>query len=202
MIADVIALVLSACSTIISIIALRSNIKTGNEQIRIGAIQSTLQEKQVEIRQLQMGLQEKQVEISKLQSILQEKQVTISQMQIDFQNKVELYFIVVLRQHSNGFAVPTITIRNAGNNVVYLTKYEFNGHEYPQNNYVLPPMATCMDASYYIDLPVDGTTHVSLKLEFEDWQRQKWQTKGYADLRNGLWELTYSPCEKGKVQGA
>lgn len=37
---------------------------------------------------------------------------------------------------------------------------------------------------------------VSLKVLFHDWQNQKWQTEGYADLRNGIWEITYSPCKK------
>lgn len=187
---------LSVLPILISGLALFSSYRIGKKQVKIGELQSVLQEKQVEISKLQTDLQEKQVEVSRLQSTLQEKQVDISQMQIDFQNKVELYLIVALRQNASGIALPVIVIRNAGNNVVYLTKYDFNGREYPQNNFVLPTMATCSDASYYIDLPTDGLPHVSLKLEFEDWKRQKWQTKGYADFKNGVWELTYSPCEK------
>jgi len=125
------------------------------------------------------------------------KQVEISQMQADFQNKVELYLAVGLYQVQCGM-VPAVFIKNIGNNVVYLVKYDFNGREYPQNMFVLPPMSVCSEAYYRIDLPIDGSIHVSLKLEFEDWQRQNWQTKGYADFRNGVWELTYSPCEKRK----
>ena len=33
---------------------------------------------------------------------------------------------------------------------------------------------------------------------FYDWQNNPWKTVGYADLRNGVWEITYSPCEKIK----
>jgi len=124
------------------------------------------------------------------------KQVKISQMQADFQNKVELYLEILLEQ-AQGILVPAIYIRNAGNNVVYLTKYEFNGKEFPQNKFVLPPMSVSSNACYRIYLNND-TTHVSFRLKFKDWQKQNWQTEGYADFRNGVWELTYSPCEKRK----
>ena len=155
MIVDIIALVMSGCSIIISIIALCSNIKIGK------------------------------------------KQVAISQVQTDFQNKIELYLVVALEQAPNGF-VPVVYIRNAGNGVVYLTKYELNGKEVPMNKFVLPSMSICNSAYYPISLPIDGTTHFSLKIKFEDWQKLKWKTEGYIDYKNGIWELTYSPCERRK----
>ncbi len=180
---DIIALIMSGISIVISIIAVRSNIKTGNEQ--------------VEIKKMQTGLQEKQVAISESQSVLQQKQVSISQAQIDFQNKVELYLVVALEPIQGGF-VPAVYIRNAGNGVVYLTKYELNGKEVPMNKFVLPSMSICNNAYYSISLPIDGTPHFSLKIQFEDWQNLKWKTEGYIDYQNGIWELTYSPCERRK----
>lgn len=186
MIIDIIALSMSGISILISIIALRSNIKTGN--------------KQVEIKELQKGLQEKQVAISESQSSLQEKQVAISQMQADFQNKVELYLLsqpITLKDANNKLpdkVLPAIYIRNIGTNVIYLEKYIFNGREYPLGRNVLPPVST-YDGYRYIFLPTDGTTHVSITIYFQDWQNRKWKTEGYADFTEGKWEITYSPCQ-------
>lgn len=43
-------------------------------------------------------------------------------------------------------------------------------------------------------LPTDGTTHVSLQIDFEDWQKKQWTTKGVADWEDGIWKITYQPC--------
>lgn len=125
------------------------------------------------------------------------RQVKISQMQTDFQNKVELYLVLGLCQVQGSLSpLPAIYVKNAGNSVVYLTKYDLNGNEVPQNKFVLPPMSMCNEAYYCIQLPIDGTLHFSFKLKFKDWQQQKWRTEGYVDYKNGQWELTYSPCER------
>lgn len=201
MIGNVVGWILSGFSIIISIIALYSSIKTGNKQIQIGELQSTLQERQVDIKELQKGLQEKQVTISELQTTLQEKQVMISQMQADFQNKVELYLLsqpITLKDANNKIpdkVVPAIYIRNIGSNVIYLEKYLFNGREYPLGKEVLPPVSS-YDGFRYIFLPTDGTIHVSFEIKFRDWKMQKWKTVGYADFKDGVWDVTYSPCEK------
>lgn len=119
------------------------------------------------------------------------KQVKISKAQVDFQNKVELFLYAGV--HVNN--IPVVFIRNIGNNVIYLEKYIFNGQEYPLGKYVLPPVST-YDWYRYINLPTNGVSHVSLKIEFEDWTGQKWQTVGYADYKDDSWELKYSPCER------
>ena len=131
-------------------------------------------------------------------------QVRISKIQASAQNKVELYLSsepITLRKADSAVpdkVVPGLFIRNVGNNVVYLDKYLFNGKEYPLNKEVLPPVSS-YSCFHYIYLPTDGTTHISLTIDFYDWQNQLWQTKGYADFRNGLWEITYSPCEHQKL---
>ena len=131
------------------------------------------------------------------------KQVRISKVQIDFQNKVELYLLAgQYTAHDIGNTIPdriipAVFVRNLGNNVIYLEKYIFNGREYPLGEEILPPLSK-IDGFRYIDLPTDGTTHVSLKIHFKDWQKQLWQVDGYADFRNGKWEITYTPCEKVK----
>ena len=134
-------------------------------------------------------------------AIIGRKQLQISKQQADAQNKVELYLLsqpITLRS-AKGDApdriLPAICIRNIGANVVYLENYIFNGREYPLGKNVLPPVSA-YDGFRYIYLPTDGTNHISLKVNFLDWQNQKWQTTGYADLKDGIWEVTYSPCER------
>ena len=130
-------------------------------------------------------------------------QVKISKLQTDMQNKVELYLLsepITLRKADGTVQdkiVPGIIIRNIGNNVIYLDKYTFNGREYPLSKEVLPSVAA-FNGYHYIYLPTDNTTHISLTIDFFDWQNNPWQTKGYADLKDGFWEITYSPCTKLK----
>lgn len=128
------------------------------------------------------------------------KQVQISKQQADMQSKVELYLLFqpITLHNANGdtpdSVLPAIYIRNIGTNVVYLEKYIFNGKEYPLHKEVLPPVSA-YDGFHFIYLPTDGTTHISLSIDFYDWKNQLWTTKGYADFKNGIWEVTYSPCE-------
>lgn len=134
-------------------------------------------------------------------AIIGRKQVQISKQQADAQNKVELYLLsqpITLRSAKGDTpdqVLPAIYIRNIGANVVYLENYTFNGREFPLGKNVLPPVSA-YNGFRYIYLPTDGTDHISLKINFLDWQNQKWQTTGYADFKDGLWEVTYSPCER------
>lgn len=129
------------------------------------------------------------------------KQVEISKQQVDAQNKVELYLLsqpITCRSATGDVpdkVLPAIYIRNIGANVVYLDKYTFNGREYPLRKEVLPPVSA-YNGYHYIYLPTDGTTHVSLTIDFYDWKSQLWQTAGYADLRDGIWEISYEPCRQ------
>ena len=129
------------------------------------------------------------------------KQYELAQMQAAAQNKTELYLLVqmiTLRDAAGkqpDKTLPAIYIRNIGNNVVYLDKYLFNGREYPLGKEVLPPVSS-FDGFHYIYLPTDGTTHISLEIDFRDWRGHLWKTKGYADLNDGIWKVTYSPCER------
>ena len=106
------------------------------------------------------------------------KQYELAQMQAVAQNKTELYLLVqtiTLRDASGNQpdkALPAIYIRNIGNNVVYLDKYLFNGREYPLGREVLPPVSS-FDGFHYIYLPTDGTTHISLEIDFLDWTNHR-----------------------------
>lgn len=134
-------------------------------------------------------------------AIIGYKQTKISKMQSDLQNKVELYLLYnvvahhIINNNEPNQLFPAIYIRNIGGNVIYLDNYIFNGREYPLGKEVLPPVSA-YDGFHYIYLPTDNTEHVSFEINFTDWQNQKWKTKGYADSRKGVWEITYSPCEK------
>lgn len=138
-----------------------------------------------------------------ISAVIGVKQVKLSKMQAEMQNKVELYLLfnsIVLRdtkKEKEDSVLPAIYIRNIGNNVIYLDSYIFNGKKYPLGKEVLPPVAA-FDGFHFIYLPTDGTYHVSFEIYFYDWQNNPWKTVGYADLRNGVWEITYSPCEKIK----
>lgn len=128
------------------------------------------------------------------------RQIKINQFQADLQNKVELYLQcgpaterIVNGNKQTETILPVITIRNISNNVIYLKHYLFNGKEYPLNQEVLPP-STSFEAFHYIYLPTDGTNHVSLDLFFYDWAQKLYMTKGYADIINGKWTITYAPC--------
>lgn len=127
------------------------------------------------------------------------KQYELSKWQAEAQNKVELYLLTqpITLKSADGIqpdqSVPAIYIRNVGGNVIYLERYLFNGREYPLGKEVLPPMSVC-EGYRYIYLPTDGTTHVSLQIYFEDWQKKQWTTKGVADWEDGIWKITYQPC--------
>ena len=118
------------------------------------------------------------------------KQYELAQMQAVAQNKTELYLLVqtiTLRDASGkqpDKALPAIYIRNIGK-------------EYPLGREVLPPVSS-FDGFRYIYLPTDGTTHISLEIDFLDWTSHRWKTKGYADLNDGIWKVTYSPCERSQ----
>lgn len=132
--------------------------------------------------------------------IIGRKQFELNRLQFATQDKVELYLLVQLIALTdvNGSPLdgkrPVIYIRNVGNNVVYLDKYLFNGREYPLGREVLPPLST-FDGYHYIFLPTD-IPHVSFEIDFYDWRNRSWKTKGYADFQDGIWKITYSPCEQ------
>lgn len=127
----------------------------------------------------------RQVKISKVQ-------VEVQRAQVNAQNKVELFLYVGA---NNG--IPVVCIRNIGNAAIYLEKYIFNGQERPLGKYVLPPVST-YDWYRYIELPTNGIDFVSLRIEFEDWDGQKWQTTGNVSYGGGEWKIAYNPCKKIK----
>lgn len=130
------------------------------------------------------------------------KQVRISQTQMEMQNKVELYLLVdsCIHRDKNGEKpdqeVPAIFIRNVGSSVIYLEKYIFNGREYPKGKTVIPSVSAFSNAFYWIELPTNGVTHVSLEITFLDWKMRPWKTVGYADFKDGKWEISHTPCER------
>lgn len=140
----------------------------------------------------QVKVSEAQVRAQRAQAEAQKAQAEAQKAQVDAQNKVEIFLNVEVY---NG--MPAVLIRNIGNAVIYLEKYTFNGQEYPLGEYVLPPFST-YDWCWHIELPTNGASHVSLKVDFKDWSGKEWQTIGYANYGEGGWKIAYSPCKKSK----
>lgn len=134
--------------------------------------------------------------------LIGKKQVEISKQQADAQNKVELYLLVDFRIYRDAEGrepdkkVPAIFIRNIGGNIIYLENYIFNGRKYDIGKQVIPPVSIYQEALYAIELPTDGTSHVSLEINFLDWKNQTWQATGYADFKDGMWDIICAPCER------
>lgn len=128
------------------------------------------------------------------------RQMKISQLQVKAQNKVELYLLTEIITYKDvegkneEKSVPSILIRNIGGNVVYLQKYYFNDTEYSLGEEVLPPVSY-LDGYRYIHLPTNGLKDSTFEIYFKDWQGNNWVTTGKANLNNGIWSLTYSPCK-------
>lgn len=83
------------------------------------------------------------------------KQFELSKMQAAAQNKVELYLLcqpITLKDMDGrqpDKMVPSVSIINIGNNVIYLDKYSFNGREYPLGKEVLPPCISIQRNTLY-----------------------------------------------------
>lgn len=134
-------------------------------------------------------------------TLIGKRQNEINSILLKLQNSIELYILsapITLKDatgEQKDKIVPSILIRNLSQSAIYLNKYLFNGREYPLYDEVLPPICQ-YDGFHYIYLPTDGTKHVSFEVLFSSWTREKWETKGYADLTDGQWKITYQPCQR------
>lgn len=134
-------------------------------------------------------------------SLIGKRQNEINNVLLKLQNSIELYILsghITLKDatgEQKDNIVPCMFIRNLSQSAIYLNKYLFNGKEYPLYDEVLPPICQ-YDGFHYIFLPRDETTHVSFEVFFSSWTREKWKTKGFADLTDGQWKITYEPCQR------
>lgn len=77
--------------------------------------------------------------------------------------------------------VPVIRIQNAGTRVVYLDEYKFNGKLYPTDGQNLPPSYGEPNNIYWIELPTNGESHVSLKIVYHDQEGRYWTSEVFAE---------------------
>lgn len=124
------------------------------------------------------------------------RQTKISKLQIEMNNKVELYLDVELFRLNQQFLNPAICVHNVGGNVIYLEKQIIDGREYSLANQIIPPV-TYISRCHTIWLS-NNITYNSFEIYFRDWKGIPWKTKGCANLHDGVWNISYSPCEKRK----
>lgn len=118
--------------------------------------------------------------------------------QIALGDVIEIYAIPGSKQVINAttgssYSVPIIQVQNVGTQVVYLEKYVFNGSEYVKNGQVLPPTYSQSNPIYWINLPINGATHVSLTLYYYDLNKRHWKSEITADFINNSWEVSSLP---------
>lgn len=134
-------------------------------------------------------------------TLIGKKQNKINEILLKLQDSVELYILsnpITIRDltgEQKDKIVPGLYIRNLSQSSIYLSKYLFNGRDYPLYDEVLPSVSQ-YDSFHYIFLPTDGTTHVSFEIFFLNWKREEWRTKGYADFIDKQWKITYEPCKR------
>lgn len=124
----------------------------------------------------------------------------IGRMQAKIQDSVELYASFgIIKNLDSGQDVPIIHIQNIGTRLVYFNSYAFNGRIYELNAQVRPPVSSgAINSFYRINLPTDGTDHVSVFIFFHDVDGRKWKSKIICDLANGWWDIKTYPSNKMK----
>jgi len=121
----------------------------------------------------------------------------IGKRQAKIQDSVELYATFgIIKNLDANTETPIIYIQNIGSRVVYFDRYEFNGRFYELNGQVRPSTYSgALNNFYRINLPTDGTDHVSVLLLFHDIDDRKWKSKIICDFKNGWWDIKTYPSE-------
>jgi len=121
----------------------------------------------------------------------------IGKMQAKIQDSVELYASLgIMKIINTNQENPIIHIQNIGTRVVYFDSYEFNGRVYELNGQVRPSTYSgAINSFYRIDLPTDGTNHVSVYISFHDIENRKWKSKIMCDFQNGWWDIKTYPSQ-------
>ena len=121
-------------------------------------------------------------------------QIKINRDMLKIQDHYDLFARVIQITKKDGdksqIEIPAISIQNLSATTVYLENYSFNGRIYPVIQSPLPPVSCIPDYMYYIELPRDGQTHVSLELFYTDSLNRKWVLEGFFDLDiDWIWNL-------------
>jgi hypothetical protein len=106
------------------------------------------------------------------------------------QDSVELYATCGQKVDASGDPVgpPFLHIQNVGTRHIYFDRYIFNGRTYLLNGQVRPSTYSNADSNFYwIELPTNGETHVSVIVEYHDIDERKWKSEILADFVNATW---------------
>lgn len=121
------------------------------------------------------------------------QQNKINKRLLALQDAIDVYLEIGFRNaivKEKEMLVPVIMVHNISTLPVSLVGYTFNGIERNISAYRLPPAAQFPNAHYFIYLPLEDIDYVSFLLEFEDFFKRKWSVKGFAEIRNGRWEIS------------
>ncbi|MFI5260490.1 MAG: hypothetical protein ACHQU0_01705 [Candidatus Paceibacteria bacterium] len=119
--------------------------------------------------------------------------------QIYLSDVVELYAITsskqVLNVDTGVTSTPSviIAIQNIGTRLVYLDRYIFNGSEHQTNGQILPPTYSQSNGAYLIDLPNNGTHHVSTVVYYHDLDNRHWKSEIISDFVDNAWRTSSLP---------
>ena len=115
--------------------------------------------------------------------------------QIQLNDVVEIYATpdtkTVLNATTGASTIAAIIgLRSIGTRLIYLDKYVFNGSEYKTNGQVLPSTYSQSTGLYWIDLPTNGTNHVSIVVYYHDQSGRKWKSEITADFIEKSWKVS------------
>lgn len=129
------------------------------------------------------------------------QQNCINKKIISLQDAVDVYLEIGARPAKIGqetIAAPVIMIHNISTLPVALHGYTFNGIERKIPVYRLPPAVQFPNAHYFIYLPIKDIDYASFVLELEDSFKRKWSVRGFAEFKNGKWEISSDTPESKK----
>jgi len=116
----------------------------------------------------------------------------------DLNDSVELYATSAINKMGDK-EIPIVHIQNVGTRHVYFDRYTFNGKVYKLNGQVRPPTYCGAENNFYwIELPTNGESHVSLEVDYHDIDDRRWRTEIFANLANGVWKLDTMPRKRIK----
>ena len=107
------------------------------------------------------------------------------------QDLIDIYLNICIDESEGKTPRAQVQIRNISTIPVSLIHYRFNGVERSIAPYRLPPASQYSEAYYYIWLPENGIAdYVSFSLYFMDSMKRVWRMDGFAEIKNGRWEVS------------
>jgi len=127
------------------------------------------------------------------------KQNKLNELISRTQDAIELYASLAVQKtvDENDKVIsqsPLIHIQNVGTRIIYFDQYIFNGKVYKTDGQILPPTySQALNNFYWVELPTNGETHVSLEVFYHDQENRYWSSMIFADFINGQWRIKTLP---------